>query len=58
MKKPFKTTFEQELILNMKKLALDLDCDVKDILEVSYNYLLENKSKKEIFQMVLNNKGC
>lgn len=58
MKKPFNTSFEKELIKGMKKLSLDLDCNVNEILEVAYNLLTQNFNKKQIFEMIQKEKEC
>lgn len=58
MKKPFNTSFEKELIKGMKSLALDLGCNVNEILEVAYNLLTQNFNKKQIFEMIQKEKEC
>lgn len=50
MKKTFRTTFQEELIKEMKKLAIELDCDVNEILEVSYKYTRDQKQLENLLR--------
>lgn len=50
MKKAFRTTFEDELIKELKKMAVELNCSVNDILEVSYKYAKSKNKLKELLK--------
>jgi len=48
-RKPFTTTIKEDALKDVKKLAIDLDRSVNDLLEESIEWLLkkyEKKSKK------------
>jgi hypothetical protein len=48
-RKHFTTSLDEELLKAIKKLAVDLDCSVNDLLEEGIKYLLkkhEPKAKK------------
>lgn len=50
MRKTFNTKLEEELIKALRHLAIDLDCDVNDLLEAAAVRLLEeyNRSVPEL----------
>ena len=45
-RKHFTTSLDQNLIKAIKKLAIDLDCTVNDLLEEGIKYLLKKYEKK------------
>jgi hypothetical protein len=48
-RKHFTTSLDEDLLKEIKKLAVDLDCSVNDLLEEGIKYLLKkykNKSNK------------
>ncbi|UCH20950.1 MAG: hypothetical protein JSU83_20925 [Deltaproteobacteria bacterium] len=45
-RKHFTTSIDVELLKAIKKLAIDLDCTVNDLLEEGIKYLLKKYSKK------------
>ena len=40
-RKAFTTRLDEQLLKEVKKLAIDLDCDVNDLLEEAIKYLLQ-----------------
>jgi hypothetical protein len=48
-RKHFTTSIDDKLLKEIKKLAIDLDCNANDLIEEGIKYILkkyENKSKK------------
>ena len=45
-RKPFTTTIKEDALKNIKKLAIDLDRSVNDLLEEGISYLLKKYEKK------------
>ena len=45
-RKQFTTTIQEEALKNIKKLAIDLDRTVNDLLEEGIEYLLKKYEKK------------
>ena len=45
-RKHFTTSLDEELLKEIKKLAVDLDCSVNDLLEEGIQYLLKKYKKK------------
>ena len=46
IRRPFTTRIDETLLKEVKKLAIDLDCSVNDLLEEGIEYLLEKYKKK------------
>ncbi len=44
-RKAFTTKLDEQLLKEIKKLAIDLDCDVNDLLEEAIKYLLQKHGK-------------
>ena len=45
-RKRFTTSLDEDLLKAIKKLAVDLDCSVNDLLEESMQYILKKYEKK------------
>jgi hypothetical protein len=45
-RKPFTTSLDENLLKAIKKLAVDLDCAVNDLLEEGMQYILKKHEKK------------
>lgn len=48
----FKTTFEEDLLQEMKLTAIRCSCNVNDLLAISYHYLMSKKNHKQIKEMI------
>ena len=46
-RRPFTTSFDEDLLKAIKKLAIDLDCAVNDLLEEGIRHLLEKHDAVE-----------
>lgn len=46
-RKPFTTTIKEDPLKNIKKLAIDLDRSVNDLLEEAIEWLLKKYEKKD-----------
>jgi hypothetical protein len=46
-RKPFTTTIKEDSLKNIKKLAIDLDRSVNDLLEEAIEWLLKKYEKKD-----------
>ena len=46
-RKPFTTTIEEDALKEIKKLAIDLDLSVNDLLEEAIEWLLKKYEKKD-----------
>jgi len=46
-RKPFTTSIEEKLLKQVKKLAIDLDCNVNKLIEEGIKHVLSKHHKKE-----------
>lgn len=53
MKKQFVTNLDEDVIKNLKRIALELDTNVNVLIECSYHYIIHNQSLTENYKTMI-----